>query len=249
MGELKTPAPSGERWITMDNTLTRAGHGLSLSEKRLVALALTKTDSRRPVPVDGTVMVRVTAVEYAREFGISDEVAYVQLRAAAKALMRRVITFFLPAYKRNGEPLKPLERERHWAEQCDYHVGEGWVELHWDRKLLPHLMGLKKNFTTYQLQQASALRSAHSWRLLDLLSRFKSTGVAEYDIEDFAVSMDATDKQRADFAKLRTKIIEPAKKELEEKDGWIISWEPIKAGRRVKAIRFTFGRDPQGRLL
>jgi plasmid replication initiation protein len=232
----------------MDNALTRAGHSLSLSEKRLVALALTKTDSRSAVPVDGTVTVRIGALEYAREFGISDEAAYVQLRAAAKALMRRVITFFIPAYKRNGQPLKPLERERHWAEQCDYHVGEGWVELHWDRKLLPHLMGLQRNFTMYELRQASALRSAYSWRLLELLTRFQSTGWAEYDIEDFAVSMDATEKQRADFAKLRTRILLPAIAELEQKDGWVIKWEPVRAGRRVRAVRFTFERDPQGRL-
>jgi plasmid replication initiation protein len=60
--------------------------------------------------------------------------------------------------------------------------------------------------------------------------------------------MDATEKQRADFAKLRTKIIEPAVKELIEKDGWLINWEAIKAGRKVKSVRFTFKRDPQGRL-
>ena len=37
-------------------------------------------------------------------------------------------------------------------------------------------------------------------------------------------------------------------KELVEKDGWLIQWQPIKAGRKVKAVRFTFTRDPQGRL-
>ena len=60
--------------------------------------------------------------------------------------------------------------------------------------------------------------------------------------------MDATEKQAANFAKIRTKIIEPAVKELTEKDGWLIQWQPIKAGRRVASIRFTFMRDPQGLL-
>jgi plasmid replication initiation protein len=80
--------------------------------------------------------------------------------------------------------------------------------------------------------------------LLELLTRFKFTGVAEYTVEDFATSMEATPKQQADFAKLRTKMIEPAVKELAEKDGWLIQWETIKAGRKVKAIRFTFMRNP-----
>ncbi|MDF7606422.1 replication initiation protein, partial [Escherichia coli] len=78
---------------------------------------------------------------------------------------------------------------------------------------------------------------------------FEKTGVAEYTIEDFAVSMDATPKQRENFAAIRRKIIEPAVKELNDKDGWVIQWQPIKAGRKVAKVRFTFKRDPQGRLL
>lgn len=109
-------------------------------------------------------------------------------------------------------------------------------------------MGLRKNFTSYQLQQASALRSVYSWRLLELLTRFKSTGKAEYTIEDFCTSMEATEKQRADFNNIRRRMIEPAVKELTQKDGWLIQWEPIKAGRKVKSLRFTFMRNPQGNL-
>ena len=60
--------------------------------------------------------------------------------------------------------------------------------------------------------------------------------------------MEATEKQRADFGKIRTKIIEPAVKELTEKDGWLIQWETVKAGRKVKSLRFTFMRNPQGSL-
>jgi plasmid replication initiation protein len=135
-----------------------------------------------------------------------------------------------------------------WVGEAKYQEGEGWVELAWWPALLPHLVGIKRQFTTYQLQQASALRSAYSWRLLELLTRFQSTGWAEYAIEDFCTSMDATEKQRADFNNIKRRIIEPAVNELTQKDGWLIQWEPIKAGRKVKALRFTFERSPQGRL-
>lgn len=78
--------------------------------------------------------------------------------------------------------------------------------------------------------------------------RFKTTGRAEYTIEDFCKSMEATEKQKGDFAKIRTKIIEPAVKELNEKDGWLIQWEAIKTGRRVTGLRFNFMKNPQGQL-
>ena len=42
--------PAGERWVTMSNALTRAGHGLTLAEKRIVAAAVSKLDSRKALP-------------------------------------------------------------------------------------------------------------------------------------------------------------------------------------------------------
>ena len=238
----------GDRWVNMSNALTRAGHGLTLAEKRIVAIAASTLDSARVLLAGEVPKTRIMAAEYAETFGVSLDVAYVQLRDSAKALHDRHITFFEPSYKRNGKPIKPTRVVMNWVGQVNYQEGEGWVELHWWPALMRHLVGLKKQFTSYQLQQASALRSAYSWRLLELLMRFKTTGWAEYTIEDFCQSMDATEKQRADFAKIRTKIIEPAVKELTEKDGWLIEWKPIKAGRKVRALRFTFLKNPQARL-
>lgn len=237
--------PNGNRWITMSNALTRAGHGLTLAEKRIVGMAASKIDSRQArYPGDGAT-TRITAAEYAEAFDIDMRTAYEQLQDAAKHLYNRSITFYEPAHSRRGKPLPPTRIQMRWVGMVKYQDGEGWVELDWFHKLLPHLYGLKKQFTSYQLKQASALRSAYSWKLLELLMRFESTGWAEYSIEDFCTSMDATEKQRQNFAAVRRKIIEPAVSELTEKNGWVIQWKPIKAGRRVAKLRFDFRRDPQ----
>jgi plasmid replication initiation protein len=234
----------------MSNALVRAGQGLSLAEKRLVMLAVSKLDSRRPIQPGELPTTKVTATEYAEAYGLDPRsgTAYEALQDASKALYSRSITYFEPAYKRGNKPLKPTRIDMRWVGECHYAEGEGSVTLAWWPRLLPSLRGLEKQFTQYQLQQASALRSIYSWRLLELLSRFNATGVAEYSIEDFAASMEATEKQRENFAAIRRKIIEPAVRELVEKDGWKIEWAPVKAGRRVAAVRFTFARDPQQRL-
>lgn len=233
----------GDRLVTMSNSLTRAAHGLTLSEKRIMAAAISKLDSRKPPMPGECPVIRLTAAEYADTFDVDLNTAYDQLQAASRMLFKRYITFFEPAHRRKGKDL--LKVQMHWVGEAVYHDGEGWVELHLWHRLVPHLLGLKRQFTTYQLQQASALRSVYSWKLLELLMRFESTGWAEYTIEDFCTAMDASEKQRANFAKIRTKIIEPAIAELTVKDGWLIEWQPIKAGRRVKAVRFEFRRNPQ----
>jgi plasmid replication initiation protein len=241
----------GGRWVTMSNALTRAGHGLTLAEKRIVMLAVSKLDSAKIMrPGEVLPSVKITAHEYAEAFGLDPNsgVAYEALKDAARSLYNRSITFFEPAYKRNGQPLKPIRTDMRWIGRCQYHEGEGWIQLAWWPELVPSLVGLKKQFTSYQLQQASALRSAYSWRLLELLTRFKSSGVAEYTVEDFAASMDAPPSLQNDFGQVKRRIIEPAIRELTEKDGWMIEWEPIKQGRRVASVRFEFMRSPQKSL-
>jgi hypothetical protein len=79
--------PAGERWVTMSNALTRAGHGLSLAEKRVVMLAVSKLDSMKIMRA-GEVLpsVKITASEYAETYGLdpSSGVAYESLKDAAK---------------------------------------------------------------------------------------------------------------------------------------------------------------------
>ena len=240
--------PAGERLVTMSNALTRAGHGLTLAEKRIIAAAVSKLDSRRQLGPGEVPRTRITAAEYAETFEVDTATAYEQLQTAAKALYGRSITFYEPAHRRRGKPLPPTKVQMRWIGSAKYQKGEGWVELAWWPDLMRHLVGLKAQFTSYQLQQASALRSTYSWKLLELLTRFETSGWAEYTIEDFAAAMDAP-PSLSDFGQVKRRIIDPAVKELSDKDGWLIQWRPIKAGRKVAAVRFEFRRDPQGRLL
>lgn len=244
----------GERWITMSNALVRAGHGLALSEKRLIAIAISKLDSVKvPTPGARVPRISITATEYAELAAVASSAAYEALEKAGTALMRDAITMFEPAWlrrkkkttKESGE--KPVVVKMPWVITSKYVPNEARIEMEFHPDVVPFLLGLKKQFTSYQLKQTSTLRSVYSWRLLELLSRFKTNGWAEYSIEDFKISMDVPDGL-SDFSQINRRVIGPAIKELEEKDGWKIELELIKGGKRVKALRFKFERDPQGRF-
>ncbi|MBX4336616.1 replication initiation protein [Bartonella raoultii] len=240
--------PSGNRWVTMQNALIRAGHGLTLSEKRLVMMAVSKIDSAKYHRSNDIPTTRITAAEYAELADCEMQTAYEALQNASKKLYQRSITFYEPAYNRKGNPISSTEIKMRWVGQVNYQKNEGWVELCWWPKLVPYLTNIKKQFTSYHLKQVSALRSIYSWRLLELLTRFQTSGIAKYTIEDFCTSMDCTEKQRQNFNNIKRRIIEPAVTELTQKDGWKIEWNPIKTGRKVTTIEFKFEKDPQGKL-
>ena len=231
----RTIKPLADRFINMSNALARSAQGLTLSEKRVVSMALAKTDS---IPAKDAALaqfrngwtVHLTAEEYAKEFGISDDVAYVQLKDAADNLIRRHVRTMM-------ETVRGLkEIKTNWCGQCIYHHGEGWVEISFTPQIAPHLLGLRSQFVSYKLKQASALRSIYSWRLFECLQSWGSKGKWSPSIEDFMHAMDVPDSYQKDFANLRIRVIEPALKELREKDNQIIEMTLKKAGRIQESL-------------
>ena len=230
-----------ERHVTLRNDLVAASHGLkTLAEQRVVKSCAAKLDSVR---LDqGRYKITLAADEYAETFDLDPNTAYEQLKAVSTTLLDRKI-------RREEETRRGLKVHLdHWVSGITYHEGEAWVELRFSHEATPYLVALRGNHTTYLLKQAAGLRSIYSWRLLEMLMQFKSTGWRQMDIEDFVKAMDVSPSIAKDFGQLRRRVVEPAVKELTEKDGWLIDWKPIKAGRKVVALRFDFQRNPQGQL-
>ena len=122
------------------------------------------------------------------------------------------------------------------------------MEIRFSFEVAPHLLGLRSKFTSYKLKQASALRSVYAWRLFECLQSWKSKGRWVVDVEDFNNIMEAPESLKKDFAQLRRRVLEPAIKELREKDNMEISLDLVKAGRKVTGLCFTFRPNPQGAL-
>jgi plasmid replication initiation protein len=243
----RTDKPLAERYVSMSNALARSAQGLKLSEKRVVAIALAKTDS---VPARDAVnaqfrngwTVKLTAEEYAETYELDADTAYSQLKTAAKSLRGR----FIKTMTQTQKGLK--EVETNWCGQCTYHHGEGWVEIAFTPQIAPHLLGLRSKFVTHKLQQVSALRSIYSWRLFECLKSWGDKGVWSVEIDKFNHAMEAPESCKKDFGNLRLRVIDPALKELREKDNMLIDLELKKAGRKVTGLVFKFNPNPQGLL-
>lgn len=233
-----------DRKVNMANAITRAAHGLSLPEKRFIAAALAKTDSTdaRGLMSEQMQTVKLSAMEYAETFGITLDAAYQQLQEGAKELQQPKLIIERPG-KRGV-----IREVRAWIITGKYAKGEGTVEVRWHPDLVPYLFGLRAEFTTYKLKHAAAFRSIYSWRLFECLKSWQGRGRYTPTIEEFQDVMEASPTYRANFKALRERIIEPAVKELREKNGLIVHWTPVKSGRKVTALRFEFEPDPQGTL-
>lgn len=224
----------------MHNTLVSASHGLSLGEKRLVSMAVAKlSPSAAALPGKP---VKIMAVDFAEQFGIEPHVAYRELRAAQENLFQRYITH-IEHVSANGQRVRVSKMR--WVSSIHYEKGGGEVSLAFAPEIAQFLVQLKKHFTSYQLSKAAALRSTYSWRLFENLERFRETGVWEVDIERFHIIMETPKSYRANFAQCRRWVIDPAISELAAQTNITAEVEPIKRGRKVARLRFTFENASQ----
>lgn len=243
----RTDLPVADRSVNMSNALTRGAQSLSLTEKRVLAMALAKTDS---IPAKDLILsqrngwsVRFTAQEYAETYEVDATTAYEQLKHSARALLDRKWRTATDGNKRGS-----IIREGNWVQLIEYCEGAGYAEISFTPQVAPHLLALRMQFTTYKLKQTAALRSIYAWRLFECLQSWKKKGKWTPDLKEFQDAMDAPASCRADFGRLRTRIILPAVDELRQKDSLIVNWEAKKFGRKVTGLVFTFEANPQGEL-
>lgn len=221
--------------VSIANELIKSAQGLNIGEKRLLMLAVSKLDSKAKPTIQGAT-VAISVSEMVEVFGLNPDSAYQEAKKAAEGIMKRQIRL-----KTNDVDSELIQ----WVGKSKYNKGEGWILVEFYYGLFPHLFELKSHFTSYRLSRASGLRSVYSWRLFELLMQFKKTGLLNMPIEEFQHSLETPETYNADFSLLRARVIEPAVKEIREKDGLTVEWEAIKAGRKVKALKFTFPTEQQ----
>jgi len=247
MNELDEQIPSIlDNQVSITNLAARAAQGFTLREKRLVMAGLSKFDSRKKKSLitlkDRT--FRVSAAEYVKLSQIADEKsAYKDLLAACEKLLDRRLRYKIIT------PRGVKERVLQWVGSVTYHHGEGWVEFSIGEEVMPHVCELTKQFTQYRLRQTSELRSVYSWRLLELLTSHNDSKdetkirVQKIPLVELRHSLEIPNSYK--YNDIRKQVLAQAVDELVKKDHWLIQWRPIKEGRAVVAIEFTFNRDAQ----
>ena len=218
--------------VNIANDLNRSAQGLNVGEKRLLMLAISKLDSKAKPTILNATSARavITVSEMVQTYDLNPDKAYQEAKKAAEGLMKRQVR------------LKPNDADSsliQWVGKSAYNKGEGWILIEFYYGLFPSLFELPKLFTSYKLNRASGLKSVYSWRLFELLMQFKSTGLLNIPIDEFNHALE-TPSTYKDFSLLRARVIEPAVREIREKDGLAVNWEAVKAGRKVKALKFTF---------
>lgn len=218
--------------VSQSNKLVQASHTLTLNEKRLVLLAASMLDPRKPLPKDGMLLIR--AEVFAEVFEMDPKNAYLALEDASKRLMRRMMYRY-----KNGKVIEELR----WVYHAKYKEGQGCVELGFSPTVVPHLTRLNKEFTSYQLRQVGQLSSFYAIRLYELMAQFRATGHWWTTLEQLRDTLDLGSKYES-VKDLRRWVLDPGLVEVNKLTDITASMEPRRKGRKVIGFTFTIQTKP-----
>lgn len=105
-------------------------------------------------------------------------------------------------------------------------------------------LDFSKGFSKYELETAMSFKSEYSMRFYELLSGQKKP--ITYSIENLKIMFKVEDKYKL-TANFINKVIEPAKKELDEKSPYSFEYKPVKLGRKITSIKFYPVYQPKNR--
>lgn len=220
-----------ENYVVMSNDLIKGKSNLSLNELKLLRLTIMQI-MREDIDL---LTYQISIVELAKCLGIARQNLYVEAMEMCKHLMQELV------FIGDGNPKHKWEMFQ-WCSKCRYNDGIITIKLHDDLK--PYLLELKKHYTQYVLQDILLLKTVYSVRMYELISEELRTKVYADKTETVNLSIEKirkatnTEDKYETISMFRSRVIDSAIAEINEKLGYNISYEPIKKSRKIVGYKF-----------
>lgn len=187
----------------------------------------------------------IHADSYALQFGVTRQAAYEALRQACLRLKDRKFSFQELTKKGNIH-----NRITGWVSEVGYVEAEARVTLIFSPALVPMITELERQFTSYELEQVSALTSAYAVRLYELLIAWRSTGKTPiFELDDFRTKLGVEPNEYSRMNNFKRFVLDIALRQINEHTDIAVGYKQYKQGRSISGFSFTFKQKNQSKPL
>ena len=209
--------------------------GLNLTEVRFLAIYQSKINARNP----DTRTVVFPLVEFCRIMEIN-QLTITHIKRIADDIICKPV--HLPCDDgSNGFIAVPLFNECEVKQ--DKSSGEWLVKIECHQKVLPYMFEMKRNYFTYELWNALKLKSVNQIRMYEILKQYEKIGERIIILDDLKAMLGIRKEQYARFKDFKKYVIEVCQQALEQYTDIKYTFEPIRKGRKIHALKFTITKN------
>ena len=222
--------------VVKDNALIQSSYSLSLVEARLILLAIVEArETGNGITAES--YLEVHASHYADHFHVTIHTAYQALSEAVQTLFHRQVTI----YTMDVSSQKPEKRVIRWVSAISYVEDIAKVKIRFAPDIVPLITRLEKNFTSYELEQVSGLKSAYAVRLYELLVQWRSVGKTPiFPLEQFREQMGVEPDQYVLLHNLKSRVLDHSIDQINQHTDISVSYQQHKQGRLIVGFSFSF---------
>lgn len=219
--------------VAMANDMIRGISKLSLNEAKLLRLIIMQVQPDDTVFAPFTIKVS----EFAQLLGIDRHDVYRQADRMTDRLMMELIRIG------DGNPRHKWQKF-HWVSRCSYDAGILTIQLSDDLK--PYLLGLKKWYTQYRLEDVISFRSVYAIRIYELIV-MGMQNVKPYadQVTEVYISIDtirkatSTENKLKRISQFKEKVIDISIRDINECTDYHVSVRDYKESRKIVGFYFT----------
>ena len=221
--------------VTKSNDLIKACFDFTLNEYRILLYAVSCIN---PKSREFERKIKINVKEFAKLFNISVDGLYTDLKHSITAkFFKRSIIFDSSGGK------KEL---CHWLNKLIYHDGQAYLELEFSQDVVPYLSELKRNFTSFYIENIDSMKSIYSVRIYEYCIMELNKSRSNYC--EIVLNLSVL-KQRLcieskykDFRDFRRRVLEKSKVEINNYSDIEIDYRKVKRGRCVHSIKWIASR-------
>jgi plasmid replication initiation protein len=198
---------------------------MTLDEKRLLVLLSPVVRTTKAKEGES---VFLSADEYAKECNISHTRAYEGLSDASDRLVRRYFSYTTQDGKKTVA---------NWILRSTY--DEGGVDVFFTNEVLTMLQMFDKlnPYTKYKKEIILKLKGDYSFEIYHIAKQFEGLGRTDVRLDDLRINLDVP-KSYHDLSNFKKRVLDPSCDEISKNTDIKLTYETVKRGRSVIAIRF-----------
>lgn len=254
--------------VVMHNDIVTSAYNLSVNEQRLIYCALKQIPKEEPL--DPNTPFYISRDDFI-ELGASPINVARDIRHTTKDLMKKTIYVSTDTgilefhwlsevlrYDKNAE--KKLKEK--YPDPKDYKKYINSLRLYnlldslpnrtddivaritFHEKVVPLLSDLKASFTQFLIKDVADFSSIYSYRIYQLMMRYKSTSYVKISLDDLRFMLMLIDKYPL-TADLKRWVIDTAVDEINEKSPYSVKYKLVKKGRKYTHLELNFKRKEE----
>ena len=211
--------------VNQSNELTEAAYYLPLQGKRVLWMCLADIAPFTEVH-DGVFTVAVA--NYSRTFGVSLDTAGKHVKQGVTQLLANPVWFYRPEdeVEETGMP---------WLYKAGNRAKKGLWSIRFHPDIMPYVVGLKDQYTSYNIVNCGELKNTRHIRLYESLSQFKHSGYWTVKPEWICERFKLPASQRNNMGELKRRFLDPALKIIN-------THTPLEASYKTTSVKGKISR-------